>query len=283
MITVDRSSPTPRPMPSAHSERDIQRADSWIRRTGGLTYVSPAAFDLLVMRLAGRHRSLLQCSPAWVLAQAALAYAWFTPGLGTPGWPKAFAIRQLPAFAILTIGLFVCSRLVIRADLRIARSLPRRASRGTAVSIPMMLGRARTAFLAGGLAVGGALGATTFWLQPGRVAWAYLAAYVAVCYFVASGVRRAAIRTTIAVDPVYLAIDERLGSEEAFAASKLWLFLLVAVPVSASTSADLDLAHIAATLVIFGLSFWATLRRPWPTAATPPIGLVAPPQLGGAR
>jgi hypothetical protein len=264
-------------------DRGARRAQRWITRTGGLVYVSPEAFALLVRRLAARRRVAWWCLPAWLLAFVVITAGTTTePTLGTAGWTRAFAPRALAGFGVVVIAAAVSAALNARADRRIGETLRHRVSRGTSVSVWTVLGPARVTYALVAFAVDASLGLAIVALQPGWLVSTYLSGLLAVSGFVIVGVWQAASRATLAVDPVSLAIDERLRSEDAFAATSMLTLLLLVIPSSALTNARLEQVWLVALVGVACLQLWAYRGRPWRTAAGPAAPYLAPPQPGGA-
>jgi hypothetical protein len=245
-----------------------------------MSYVSPEAFGLLTRRLAARRRAAFRVAvPLCLLVTALLGLSavegW--SAAGPSGSQRSTSDWRLVAYAVLVAGLLVVSEVQLRVDRRIGENLPQRVSRGTAVSTRMMLGRFRMAFVVTAVTVEATLGITALVLQPGWFAWSYLGGFIFVCGFVGVGLRRAATRATIAVDPVSLAIDERLRSNEAFATAGLLYSLMFAMLPGAITNPPLILLWFIATVVISGLWMLGHVRRPWPSVPMPPLRYLAPP------
>jgi hypothetical protein len=252
-------------MNGTKDERDRRRAQRWLTQSGGLSGLSPAAFDLLTRRLAARYRARWQCAPLFVLAGVVLAST-FVDGhaLGTGGWGRSFAARALTAYAVLSVETLLADALTRWAERGIAQTLPSRVSRGTAVPVAMMLGRRRTAFVLAALGLEAMLAVIVLVMRPGWLEWTYLAAFLAASWLVAVGVRQAAARATIAVDALSLAIDERLRSDEAFQATGPLLLLLAAFPSSLAFdngTTSLGLVWAAATVIILVLRLRADIDR----------------------
>lgn len=252
-------------MRGTNADRDRKRAERWVGQSGGITYVPPEAFVLLMRRLAARKRSAVQCIPLVVVAVgifgATRLNIWSPPTLRGG---RTVADGTLAAYAVLAIATVVLNGLIDRAERQIGASLPHRVSRGTAVSIPTMLGRARMTFLICALATEAALGVALLSVHAGWLASTYLVAYVVAGFLVVLGVRQEGTRPTIAMDESSLAIDERLRSEDAYSISIVLLLLLFVFPDTTAYSPGWlnqvwDLGGVAlAGLWVLGLS-----RRPW--------------------
>ena len=258
---------------------DSRRAERWIVRSGGLTYMTPEAFGLLVRRLADRHRTRVRCIPLLVLAVVVyLPLGTSFHRLGTSSWDKTFSARSLAAFAILALTGLVLNGLSSRAERRLARTLPHRASRGTALSLRMMLGLPRMTFLIVAAVVEASLAVALLVRHTGWLTWRYPAAYLVACALVAFGLRQAATRATIAADPVSLAIDERLRSEQAFSATSPLLLLMFAFPASVTGNAagSLGVVWALAGMAIIPLWIWANFCRPWRSAPSEPWSPAVP-------
>jgi hypothetical protein len=246
--------------------RDSRRAERWIVRSGGLTYLTPDAFGLLVRRLADRHRARVRCIPLFVLAVVVYLPAFH--GLGAGNWDRTFSARCLAAFAILALTGLLLNGLNSRAEQRLARTLPNRASRGTALSLRMMLGLPRMTFLVAAAVLEASLSVTLLVRHTGWLTWRYPAAYLVACALAAFGLKQAATRATMAADPVSLAIDERLRSEQAFYATSPLVALVFAFPASVTGNAAdwLGIVWSLAGMAILLLWLWATVSRPWRSA-----------------
>jgi hypothetical protein len=215
--------------------RDWRRIERWFKSAGPMANVSNEAFDLLGLRLAARFRARLVASPLFVLAAAIFVSILFDfpssfDDAAQERWSKVFASRALAAYALLAIATLVASHLTSRAERRIGAALARRSSRGDKVSLPMMLGRVRLSILVATITIEGALVVPLFVLGYGWFAWGFLAAYLGACALTALGVRQAATRTTIAMDPTSLAIDERLRSIDSFHAANPLSSIILAFP-----------------------------------------------------
>jgi hypothetical protein len=220
-------------MQGTNEARDRRRAERWVDRTGGLPYVPPAAFDLLIRRLAARRQVAVRCIPYYVAALAVMVSVGFSHAPGADGLGRAFAVRALIAYAILAFAQVRFHRLADGADRQIAQPLPHRVSRGTAVSRSTILGTARLRIVALAVVVEASLAVVLLLLGDGWLAWTYLVALAATCWFVAARTQRVAARATVAVDPYSLTIDERLRSEDVYNATGLLFLLLYAFPAEA--------------------------------------------------
>jgi hypothetical protein len=266
--------------------RDWRRIERWFKHNGAMANVSDEAFDLLGLRLRARNRALLRCAPLFLVAAAIL----FWPGgyhydeAGSPAFNRTFATRSLIAYAVLACAALLINVLTTRANRRIAETLPRRTSRGTAVSLKLLLGTVRLTYLAVAVGIEGALAVVLLVEKIEWVAWIFLVAYVVACSLVALGVRQAATRPTVAVDPTSLAIDERMRSEEAFGALSPLFALIIAFPggIAQSGPVWLSLLWFAACVPVLLLSTWAGLTRPWQSGRlTPWIPNVPVPSRSG--
>jgi hypothetical protein len=251
--------------------RDINRVKRWFKHTGDMPYVPAEAFDLLNRRLAARARSLLICSPLLAAAVALYMPVLFTfGGADTDRWGRTFAARALPAFALLTIAFLLANRITVRAERRIGQELPSRATRATAVSLRTMLGRYRTLTLLITITVEVALMAPLLTLQTAWFAWAYVTAFAAAVALSAFGVKQAATRPTLAMDPVSLAIDERLRSNDAYQATAPLTLLITAFPAVNIQHGPgwLILVWGASGSVILLLRAFGTQNHPWQTESS---------------
>jgi hypothetical protein len=247
--------------------RDVRRANRWIDRSGGLAYVPPDAFDLLSRRLALRRRVAWQCSPLVLIPLGILVVGWIASGFGTS---NSLAGWTVLAFVMIAIEARLMDRILGRAEQRIGLALPHRVSRGTAVSVATMLGRARVVALAATIAIETGLAVTLLSQRGGWITWTYLLGFAGSCCLVAIGVRQAATRATVAADPFSLAIDERLRSEDAFAATLPLTLLLIAFPASAVGGpghAWIDLLWLVSLVAVGGLIHMGRTHRPWVSVA----------------
>ncbi len=166
---------------------------------------------------------MLRCAPL-LLIPAGLLIAPLWLDLARHTNPTDHATRSSPFIAacglMTTLWLVLMLELTRRAERRIAQALPHRVSRGTAVPLRVMLGKVRTTFVVVALAVEVLMAGTWGWLMAGWVAWAFPVLLATNCSLVVLAITRAATRPTLAADPVSLAIDERLRSEDAFAAAR---------------------------------------------------------------
>jgi hypothetical protein len=187
------------------------------------------------------------------------------------GWVLV-AYLLVSALAVLIYGR------ISSAERGIGRTLPQRVSRGTAVNVPTMLGWARTTCLVTTVTAEAGLAVALLSVGTGWVPWTYLAAFTVTCGFVAVGVRQSATRATIAVDAFSLTIDERLRSEDAFAATGplyVWMFAFPFETVARTGRPWLDLLWLGVFVGVSALRVWGAARRPWPSST--PRGWWSPP------
>jgi hypothetical protein len=252
-------------MSGTKADRDRRRAKRWIARSGGLPWLPADDVDLLVSRLALRRRGRLQAVPFLLVALGVIVSTLFA-GAGSARWAETFALRGLAAYALICAAQIMQGRFTARAERRLASALPNRVSRGTAVPIRMMLGPARASFVAVALVLEAALAVAVLSLRSGWLTWTYLAGFLAACGFVAVGMRQAATRGTVALDPLSLTIDERLRSDDAFAATVPLYLLLFAFPAAAVFGHghdSLGFAWTACWMVVAVMRPWADTRPPW--------------------
>jgi MFS family permease len=248
------------------SPRAVRGAQRWVKQSPGLGYVTPEAFGLLARRIAARYGSALWGIPFAGACVVILASASsLSSSQGTVVGDEAYAKWGLVAYVLIAIGGIVTTSVASRAERRIGRSLPHRVSRGTAVSIPSMLGRSRTAFLAAALSIESALAVTLLAVNAGWFAWAFLLAVAIGAAMIAVGLWQASTRPTVAVDPVSLAIDERFRSSDAFHVAYPMIFLMVAFPSGGFTHSPswLQLVWLIAIVALCALLGWGVLRAPW--------------------
>jgi hypothetical protein len=260
-------------MDSTYSERDRRRTQRWLKQNHGLV-TSPEAFDLLLRRLVARHRIALWCSPLAVAVLAILGWqlAEWIRTADSVAADRTYAIWSMGAYALFALAIVVRDWLAGRGERHIGQTLTQRVSRGTAVSVPMMLGRARMAFLVVTLVLQGALATALLAEGQGWFAKAFPLAFAVSCAFVVIGVRQAATRPTIALDPASLAIDERFRSQDAFSATLPLVFLVLVFTGSGAVKSGLrwlDLAWALSAVIICALRLWAELNPPWSAPTTP--------------
>jgi MFS family permease len=246
--------------------RAVKAAQRWVKQSPGLGCVTPEAFGLLARRLAVRYRSALWSLPFAGACIAIFASASFlSSSQGTVVGDEAYAKRGLVAYALIAIGGIVTTGVAGHAERRLGRSLPHRVSRGTAVTIPTMLGRPRTTFLAAALGIESLLAVTLLAVNAGWFAWAFLVAVAIGAAMIAVGLWQASSRPTVAVDPVSLAIDERFRSMDAFHVAYPMIFLMLAFPSGGFTHSPswLQLVWLIAIVVLCVLFVWAAFKAPW--------------------
>lgn len=253
-------------MGSTNDERDRRRAEKWLTRSGGFLYLPREAFDLLTRRLAASHRARIKCLPLFLLGVLILlSLAFETGSLGSAAWARTFAWRMLATYAVLAVAILLAQSLTSRAERLIGQTLPSRTTRGTAISVRIMLGKTRLAYLVVAIVVQAALAVTLLAVHPDRLAWTFLSAFIVNCGFVALGLRQAATRATIALDQMSLAIDERLRAEEAFSSFGWLSGLLIAFPtgISQGGPAWLHLVWLGALAIIYPGQIAAAASKPW--------------------
>jgi hypothetical protein len=264
-------------MGGTKDSRERRRVERWFKFTGPMAGVSDEAFDLLGRRLTARTRARLMCSPLVVLAAAFFISILFEfpssfDDAAQERWSKLYASRALAAYALLAIATLVANHLTSRAEQRIGAALPRRSTRGDKVSLSMMLGRARLSIVVATITIEGALLVPLFVLGY-WFAWGFLAAYVVACALVALGVRQAATRATVAMDPTSLAIDERLRSNDSFQAANPLSLIIMAFPVvglQGGPSGFILVWGVAGALILVVMSLGVHFQ-PWrrPVRLTP--------------
>jgi hypothetical protein len=245
-------------------DRDRRRAERWIARTGGMASVPEAALDLLARRLAARYRVLLRWTPLLLLPIGVTGVV-VVRGFGTAG-SRAEVRWVLAAYALVAVLMVLISDRISRAERGIGRTLPHRVTRGTAVDVRTMLGWARTTCLAATLTAEAGLAVVLLWAGTGWLLWTYLAAFTVACGLVAVGVKQSATRATIAVDLFSLTIDERMRSEDAFAATGplyIWMFAFPFETVAGADRAWLVLLWGGVFMGVSLLRAWGAARRPW--------------------
>ena len=248
-------------------QRDDRRVEKWLANSGGLPPVAGEARELLVRRLAARHRAGWICAPLNLLAAIVLASAAQSLWADREDvWRQVFIGRYMGTLVLMAAANALFLTLTRQAEARIAESLPRRATRGTYISVWIVLGRPATAAV---------IAATTWlvlrvgvmvWAGPGWLVVTYLVGLVASGGLAVFGLHRAATRATIAVDPMSVTIDERLRTEEALKATRLVYSLAIAAsPAIMRDSAPhwLDLLEFAGFFAFLGLQMRAEPHRPW--------------------
>jgi hypothetical protein len=256
-------------MDATYGERDRRRTQRWLKHNHGLV-TSPEAFELLCRRLAARRRVALRCAPFLVAVLAIVGWP-FVDSLRTGELvrDRTYASWLMVGYALAALIIVAIERLASHAERRIGQTLTQRVSRGAAASVPMMLGRARMSFLVVTLVLEGALAAILLAAGHGWLANVFPVAFAVSCGFVVIGVRHAATRATIALDPTSLAIDERLRSQEAFSATLPLVFLAyVFVGSDPSGLRWLDLAWGLSAIICLALRLWGELSPPWSAPTT---------------
>lgn len=264
---------------------DVQRAQQWLDRTGGLPAVPAVAGDLLTRRLAERRR----LGRRWVLpagAVAALLLLWTLVDTLVSGptdhraW-QHFAYRYVGVIAVLGLARLGVLGSVARAERRLAAGLPERVSRGRQVPLREVLGPARWRYLLVALGLEAAGAVALVLVDGGWLAALYVPLLVGVLVLVAVGVRLAVDRPTVAVDAVSLAVDERLRSEEVLlAVAPLSLVVFAFPPVLV---AQAPAAWLALPWGVCGIGLavlWAVVqaRQPWTSPGrgpSAPVGRAA--------
>jgi hypothetical protein len=259
-------------MRATPEQREQRRTERWQNRTGrGLGYLSPEAYHLLSRRLRARRRAKWICSPVYVAAVViVVSSVWPHRDYGNPEWERRFVLRYLVAAALVTVGLLLAAELRRRAEQRIAGTVPRQVTRPERVPPWWMLGGVRSVFAVVAVLVEATLAVALVRVHPGRLAGEYAIGLGSACALAALGILRAARRSTLAVDDVSLAIDERLRSEDAFAATGMLYLLAITLPVSTVLQSDtiplwLGDIWLLSSVVIQGLWFWASATPPWKT------------------
>jgi hypothetical protein len=206
------------------------------------------------------------CAPLFVIAFAFFASLLFNAhDLGSPGWGRIFASRAFATYTLISLAGLLMNRLVHRSEVHIGRTLPSRATRTEAVSLRMMLGRVRLGFILVAVTVEGAMAVILLVVGEGWFGWSFLGAYSVTCLLVAIGVRQAASRPAVAMDPVSLAIDERLRSEDALNSIIPLESIIFAFPSSSIPSHTpwLDLVWLISLGAVLGVGLIAKYRKPW--------------------
>lgn len=266
-------------MRGTKADGDVRRARRWLGYSGGLAYITPEAFDLLVQRLYVRRRLAWIFTPPVLVAFAALAWLVVSSPSAKDSqlsWSREFAALELVNLAVVLGLRLLTEQVAARTDRDLAARFEHRVTRAERVPMRVTLGRVRGVFVLAAVTLQGALGIALIVAREGWLAFTYLAGFSVMCLLVTLALRRSVNRPTIAVDAFSLALDERLRAEEAFASTGplmvfLWAFPLVALGPRLEWLATMWL--VCQTLIMV-LWLWAQNSRPWPT--TPGELVIAP-------
>lgn len=229
---------------------------------------------MLVTRLSARRRARRRVLPLGLLAVGVLVFAAVRRDASAPtAWTVLDVLLYL-AVAVLAAGMgLLGTELERRADRRVAASLDRRVSRGTAVPVRTMLGGVRVAFVVTAAACHLGYAAMLLNRRSGWVSVSFVLGMALVWGVILLAVRRSVTAATVAVDPVSLAIDERLRSEQAFAAiSPLFMSAFALQPAAIVTRTGWGDALLGLFLLGIPAMFvaasvvapWSWRRPRWP-------------------
>jgi hypothetical protein len=198
-----------------------RRARAWLGRSGGLPWVTPAAWSLLVTRLQIRQAALRRVAGGllglWAAVWLVVAVV-VRPGFSNLMARFAFGLSLL---LVLSVAVGLASLLVVRSDPAKGATSEARMARGQTPRLRDVLGRWRCAVVAVTVAID-ILFLAAMWLRyPGRdglaVTTILVVGWVAVGLLIMVGLQR----PTVAVDAASLAIDERLRSQDVAASLTL--------------------------------------------------------------
>jgi hypothetical protein len=273
------------------AEREVKRLDRWMALSmqvpRDLRFPSDAV-ALLFDRFDLRRRIARLCLPVLLLGIAAMWMADFgpySPACNCNAWIDNKAPNLVfhlstrhdvasAVGAVLVLGTLVLwGYLVQRADGRLARTLLRRTSSSARHTVFDVLRPAGTAFAITMIAFDVVATVLLFHERGGMASWVFVTTFCMCLTLSALAVLMATNRATIAVDPITLALDERLRSSQA-------LFALT--PLIGVAYLYSDLSHVGnatgilqqAPNYILVVYAFARIQRPW--AAPQPPAPVAP-------
>jgi hypothetical protein len=248
---------------------------------GGEWVAVPADCEVLLLdRWMARRRACLQFLPLLVVGLAVYWTSQWGPYAPTDNGKLYYDgtqplilqqsgrhdLASLTSLLLLICALILWRELVRRAELRIAKTLPRRATLGVAISAVGVLRRAGIAFIAVCVVWDAMLSIVLFYVRGGFASWTFLAAFLLSCGFAAFGVARAVSRPAIAVDQASLVFDERLRASDALkACTPLMAVALLFSDLSntGTPSSQLDLLRQFADYAPLMAWLAARWQRPW--------------------
>lgn len=204
--------------PQSKAER---RAGAWLDRSGGLAWVTPAAWSLLVARLQNRQAALRRVSGGlfvlWAAVWLVVVVVW-RPGSSSLMVRFAFGLSLL---LVLSVAVGLAGLLVARSDRAKAATSEARMARGQTPCLRDVLGWWRCAVVAVTIAIDIVFLAALWLRYPGRdglaVTTILVVGWAGVGVLIMAGLQR----PTVAVDAASLAIDERLRSQDVAASLML--------------------------------------------------------------
>jgi hypothetical protein len=257
-------------------ERDARRARRWLGYSGGFTYITPEAFDLLVQRLDVRRRLAWIFAPPLLLVATALL--WPVVSSSSANHSQLWQTGEFAAVVVVIVaavlGLRLLSdQLAARVDRDIAARFAHRVTRAERVPVRVTLGRVRGVFVLAAMTLHAAMGIALIVAGEGWLALTYLAGLSAICVLVLLGLRHSANRPTIAIDAPSLALDERLRAEDAFASTAPLMVFVWAFPLQAlgPRLGWLATMWFVCLTLINALWLWAQNSKPWPRTPGEPV------------
>jgi hypothetical protein len=197
---------------------DAQAVDRWLNRFRLFPWrPSAVEVDLLAGRLAVRRRVQLWSVPAFILAVVLALHAIeeLPSELAGRSGRLVGVLPLLLAELVVTATVYASAAGVRRGDRRISLSLPYRAARPVAASLPTVLGRASVAGLTLAAVTDIVMVTVIFVQRVDLKATIFLAACLFAWACAVVGVIQAASRPAIAADSLTVAFDERLRSSAA--------------------------------------------------------------------
>jgi hypothetical protein len=245
------------------------RIDRWLAvYASDLEPLGEDARALVRRRLAARRRA---SRPAVILGVAALVVLIATAVRTLSAGDAQLAAHDwvswdLVAITLLEAGFLSRPFLVRRAEARIATGLSHRVARGEHVRLAVVVGRAWIVAGVGSAGLGVAwAGALLALVRGGAVTAVWVACVVGAITVGGLTLRQAMNRPAIAVDPVSLAIDERLRAEEALAVTQPLFLVWIVLPPAIFGLPGLPfwLAKTLAVcmLVVMLLFLWSNLQH----------------------
>lgn len=256
---VDTWATPPQAWPADKAER---RAASWLARSGGLPWVTPEAWSLLVARLDVRRTA--GRSVAFGLL-ALMGAVWLACAIVVRPNIDNLLTRFSLALSLLLALVFASGAMhftIVRADRSKVAGSGARMARGQIPRLRDVLGVWRCAVVAATIAVDLVFLVAVWFRYPARdglvISAILLVGWASVVVLMVAGLHR----PTIAVDAASLAIDERLRAQEVAASLALgYIATVLAVQLIESVFV-LPIAAVA-MLASIGLNAAGTVQRRW--------------------
>lgn len=198
-----------------------RRAGAWLDRSGGLPWVTPAAWSLLVARLQIRQAAFRRVLGGLFALWAAV---WLVVAVVLRPASSSLMVRfafGLSLLLVLSVAVGLAGLLVVQSDRAKGATSEARMARGQTPCLRDVLGWWRCAVVAMTIAIDIVFLAAVWLRYPGRgglaVTTILVVGWAAVGVLIAAGLQR----PTVAVDAASLAIDERLRSQDVAASLML--------------------------------------------------------------